>query len=409
MKQYKILKIGIVTLNFHPVRMGTSKTLSDLSVGLKKKGYDISVYTAQPSYDIRKKLNVVEDYNGVKIYRLFTPRFDSRMRMGLLQNGLMFFFIAFLRILLSKEKRILLIGTSPPFLPYLGYFLKKIKRKRYIIIAHDIWPEIGLIGGFLNNGIFAKIWLKSSSWVYQNADIITTLSKEMSNVIKRKIKKESYSKIEIIENFEDENFIYPIKKEDNWFSKKHGLIGKFAIVYSGNIGFHHGLDILIDAAEFLTDETLFLIIGDGNQKERLIQKTKQKNLQNVNFLPVQPYEKIPFTMTSGDVIVVCQQPGTENFCVVGKIYTALAAGKPILAIINKKSEIARIVKKYQCGIVVNNNDTKGVVDAILRLRENKNLCEEMGKKSRQALENKFTLSHAVEKYNTMLKKMRKHT
>ncbi|NQE54760.1 D-inositol-3-phosphate glycosyltransferase [ANME-1 cluster archaeon GoMg3.2] len=167
---------------------------------------------------------------------------------------------------------------------------------------------------------------------------------------------------------------------------------------------HHDLESILRAAEYLKSEKIeFLFIGEGIQKEKLVKKTKNMNLDNVEFLPFQPKENLPYTMTCGDVIIVSQEQGTEGLCVSCKLYTAMAAGRPILAIIGENSEVARVVKDYNCGIVVNNNDPFGIVNALLKLQKNKNLCAVMGENARRSFEDNFTKNHAISKYYEVIK------
>jgi glycosyltransferase involved in cell wall biosynthesis len=256
----------------------------------------------------------------------------------------------------------------------------------------------------MKDGILAKIWGKTYSWIYENSVSIIVLGQCMAEVIKKKIQKESYQKIKVIQNWEDENFIIPLNKRENGFSKKHNLLDKFVVLYSGNMGQHHDLEPILEAAGYLKNEKIeFLFIGEGIQKEKLVKETKDMNLDNIEFLPFQPKENLPYTMTCGDVIIVSQEQGTEGLCVSCKLYTAMAAGRPILAIIGENSEIARVVKECNCGIVVSNGNAKSIAKALLKLQKDKKLCAVMGENARKAFENNFTKSHAINKYYELIK------
>lgn len=399
------LKVSIITLYFYPDKASTANLLTDLAVGLKEKGCDVKVYTGYPSYwDTKSKASKRENHNGVDIYRVFNTQFDSRKKFGMICNGISFCISVFWKLLLSKDDRIFLIATTPPFLPYVGYILKMLKGRNYIIIVHDIHPDISIKIGYMKDGILAKIWDKTYSRVYEKSVRIIVLGQCMAEVIKKKIQKESYQKIKVIQNWEDENFIIPLNKRENWFSKKHNLIDTFVVLYSGNMGQHHNLEPILEAAGYLKTEKIeFLFIGEGIQKEKLVKKTKNMNLDNVEFLPFQPKENLPYTMTCGDVIIVSQEEGTEGLCVSCKFYTAMAAGRPILAIIGEDSEIGEVVRKYNCGVVVNNSDAKGIAKALQKFQNDKKLCSMMGANARKVLEDNFTKNHAISKYYEVIK------
>jgi glycosyltransferase involved in cell wall biosynthesis len=399
------LKVGMITLYFYPDKASTANLLTDLAVGLKEKGCDVKVYTGYPSYwDTKSKASKKENYNGVDIYRVFNTQFDSRKKFGMICNGISFCISVFWKLLLSNEDRIFLMVTTPPFLPYLGYILNMLRGRNYSIIVHDIHPDIAIKIGYMKEGILAKIWDKTYSRVYEKSVRIIVLGQCMAEVIKEKIQKESYQKIKVIQNWEDENFIIPLNKAENWFSKKHNLIDKFVVLYSGNMGQHHDLEHILKAAGYLKNEKIkFLFIGEGVQKEKLVKRAKTMDVDTIEFLAFQPKENLPYSMTCGDVIIVSQEEGTEGLCVSCKFYTAMAAGRPILAIIGEDSEIGGVVRKYNCGVVVNNGDAQGVAEALLKLQKDKKLCSMMGANARRVLEVNFTKSHAISKYYEVIK------
>ena len=405
MKKENKIKIGIITQYFYPDIGSTANLLTDLAIGLKEKGCDVKVYTGYPCYwDTKNKASKRENYNGVNICRVFNTQLDTRKKVGEIGNEITFFISVFWKLLLSKDDRIFLIVTSPPFLPYVGYILNKLKERKYMIILYDLEPDLCIKVGYIKDGIIAKIWRKTYPWVYDKSDGIIVLGQCMAEAIKERIHEESYSKIKVIQNWEDEKFIVPINKGENWFSERHNLIDKFIVLYSGNMSVHHDLESILQAAEYLKNEKIeFLLIGDGIKKEKLVKKTKDMNLNNVEFLPFQPKENLPYTMTCGDVIIVSQEQGTEGLCVSCKLYASMAAGRPILAIIGENAEIARVVKEYNCGIVVNNGDAQGVADALLKLQRDKKLCAAMGENARRAFEDNFTKNHAINKYYGMIK------
>lgn len=394
------VKVSLITLYFYPDKASTANLLTDLAVGLKEMGCEVKVYTGRPSYwGDKSRVRRRELYKGVDVHRVLNTQFDTRKKIGMISNGITFFTLMFFKLILTEKDRIFLIVTNPPFLPYLGYILKKLGGIDYIIIVHDIHPDIAIKIGYMHDGIIAKIWSRTYSLVYDNANKIIVLGQCMAEVIKEKLYDKSFSKIKIIQNWEDENFIKPLNKTENWFSKKHNLLDKFIILYSGNMSQHHDLESILAAANnFKNAGVKFVFIGDGIQKKKLCKIAYDLNLDNVEFFPFQPRENVPYTMTCGDAIIVSQEKGTEGLCVSCKLYTAMAAGRPILAIVGKESEIARVVEEYNCGIVIDNADSAGIVNAVSVLQNDKKLCAQMGENARKAFETEFTKSIAVEKY-----------
>lgn len=404
-------KISLITSCFYPNTIASPGILlTELAVGLKERDCDVKVITGYPSFwDTKIKVEKRENYQGIDIHRVYSTQFYNKSKFGRLLNVFSFLISVFWKLLISKEDRIFISVTVPPFLPYICFALNKIMHKKYILIVYDIYPDVAVASrvGYSQFSIIAKIWDKTSSWVYEDSVKLVVLDQYMAKVIRKKIKKDHFAKIEIIQNWEDENFIIPLNKEDNWFSKKYKLVDRFVVLYSGNLGASHDLESLFEAAKYLKEEEKikFLFIGEGIKKDKLMKDTRAFALKNVEFLPFQPKKILPYTLTSSDLIVITQKKGTEGLCVSCKLYSALAAGRPILAIIGKNSEIARVVEKYNCGIVINNNDIAGIVNAILRIQRNKKLQMKMGENARKCLINNFTKTHAIEKYFEMVKNL----
>jgi glycosyltransferase involved in cell wall biosynthesis len=83
----------------------------------------------------------------------------------------------------------------------------------------------------------------------------------------------------------------------------------------------------------------------------------------------------------------------------------MAAGRPILAIIGEKSEVARVAKEYNCGIVVPHGNAQGIAKALIKLQKDKNLCAVMGENARRAFEDNFTKRHAINNYYEVIKNL----
>jgi len=399
-------KIAIVSQYFFPDHAATGNLMTNLALGLLNKGYDVKVYAGYPSYwGTSQKSQKSENYNGVIINRIFHYKSDTRTKYGSILIGITFFIFATQKLLFLSEKRLYFFVTTPPFLPLIGYILKKFKNQKYIVIVHDIHPEIIIKINYVKVGLLTKIWEHFNKLIYNNADKIIVLGGCMANVMKQKYPKNS-EKIKIIQNWEDGTFIKPMLKSQNKFSIENNLLGKFVIIYSGNMGVNHNLDIVVEAAKYLKKSGIvFLFFGEGSQKNRIMKKSEELNLQNVKFFDFQPLINLPYTMTCGDAIIVSQEEGTEGLCVSSKFYTALAAGKPIIAIIGENSEISNVIKKFNCGIVISDYDAELLAKKISDLSANKNLCQEYGKNARMAFEQNFTYEIALNKYFDVVKEI----
>jgi glycosyltransferase involved in cell wall biosynthesis len=381
--------------------------MTDLAEGLVKRGMDVVVYTGYPSYwGVKKDYKRSEYHNGVNIQRLFHFRTDTRTKLGSILHGLSFFFVALFQSLLQPEKRMYVIVTTPPFLPILGWILHKLRKIQYVIIIHDIDPDISIKVGFIKKGFLTDFWDKINLHVMEDAEELVVLGECMAQQIQLKIPNHT-NKINIIQNWTNENYILPKAKTENIFARSNGLVNSFVILYSGNMGVNHNLEVIIDAAKRLASDSFsFVFIGEGVKKNQLIDKAKQLELENVQFFDYQPYELLPFTMTCSDLIIISQDKGLDGLCVSSKFYTALAAGRPIIALVGETTEIARAIHSGSCGVVISDYDPTKLADRIIELKDHPELRRKMGENARNLLEKEFSQEGAIEKYYKLLGKIK---
>ena len=396
----------ILSQYFYPEIASTGQLLTELAEDLTKYGYSVKVYTGKPSYcKSIEKCKKEELYQGVKIYRVFNTTFSKDNKLGKILNSLSYFISVLFKLLSSKDRYPLLIVSNPPFLSIAGFLLRKIRGQRYIFLIHDIYPDIAIKLGYLGeNSIIAKIWNKVNYQALRDAKEVIVLGEYMAETLEKKYFGMDNPKIKIVHNWADEEFILPIKKENNWFAKKYDLINKLVILYSGNIGLSQDLTTIVRAADKLRnyEEILFLFIGDGGELNKLKEMVKENNLTNVKFLPYQPKEYLPYSLTSSDISIVALERGIEGLAVPSKIYGILASRRAVLGLVGENSEVADIIENAECGFRVDQGDVNGLVEKIKYIYKNPEILRNMGKNSREYFEEHFTRRQMTRKYYKIL-------
>ncbi len=381
----------------------TGQLLGELAFALAEKGLEVSALTALPSYSYKIEAKKNEKFRNVDITRLWTTKLNKNTKLGQLFNSMTFFLNIFFHLLFSSSKTPLLIVSNPPFLPIVGYFIKKLKKIDYIYLVHDVFPEkahkLNYIG---EKSIFIKIWTYFDRKVSENASSIIVLSDAMKNVVEAKLKNYfilTDNKIFVIHNWADGEFIKPMDKSINTFITENNLTGKFIIQYSGNIGASYDLEVVIEAAKLVKEEDIiFLFIGDGVKKSKLEKMVENFKLTNVRFLRYQLKSELPFSLTAPSVSIVTYESYLEGLLMPSKLYTTLAAGIPVVALCSNKSEVARIIKQGECGFIIDGNNAGEFYNSILKVRNDVEVEKKLGSNARKYFEENFTLDIAVKKY-----------
>jgi glycosyltransferase involved in cell wall biosynthesis len=408
MKNQKNKNIKLLTEYFHPEPASTGQLMTQLAVGLQKEGFNVEVFTSQPTYQGQEisKLPNKENYKGVKINRLNSTQLNKEKGIFRIINWITFTFLVIVNIFRkSKSSDILLILSNPPVLPFVGLLFKLLRKQRYAIIIYDIYPDMAVVLGMAKeNNPIVKLWHINNRILFENADKIIVLGKRMKQKILEKTNgRLDSSKIQIIHNWENPEFIKPVDKKRNTFSIENGYDKKLTLLYSGNLGQHHDLMTIIEAAEKVKALPVkFVFIGDGAQKRKLQDYVEDKNLKNVDFHPYQPLERLPETLTCADVSIVYEDLSASGLCVSCKIYSSLASGGAILAMVDKNSDIAHIVKECNCGIQVNQENEEEIEEAVKFWLSKPEQLHSMGINGRKCFEKRFTLKKAIRNYAKIL-------
>ncbi|MBC1558911.1 glycosyltransferase family 4 protein [Listeria booriae] len=186
-----------------------------------------------------------------------------------------------------REKKVdIIYATSTPLtVGIIGLALSKIKRKPFIFEVRDVWPDIPIALGHIQNKHVIKIIQRLEKTIYKHAAHIIVLSSGMkANLTQKGIPEE---KITIAENLANTNLVSQInpKQPTLPFNPKE----TFTVIHPGTMGPVNGLDYIIEVAERLQNQNItFLLIGEGSEKARLQQTVQSKNLTNIHILNEQP-------------------------------------------------------------------------------------------------------------------------
>ena len=148
----------------------------------------------------------------------------------------------------------------------------------------------------------------------------------------------------------------PICKEQNPFVKEHHLENKFVVMYSGNIGYTHSVECLIEVAKNMqTDNDVkFLMIGEGKKKTDLVAQAEELNLRNITFLPLQDFNVLPYSLASADLGIITLDENVSRVSVPSKTFNLMAVGVPLLVIIHYwLQRILRLkIQNYICDVLL---------------------------------------------------------
>ena len=407
------MKLLFITPHYFPDGGPSAPLYSMLCEELARRGHDVNVICAVPHYPSGKtpqnykSFKIYKEFNkGVNIIRVPLPSIDRKnLKLRFLQ------FICFqLGAVLAglRTKYDVVISSNPALqigLPFL--FFGKFRNKPSIFSVHDFYPDVGIKLGIFKSNFIVFIVDILERMCFKSATKIRVLSE--SFIPKVNCKGIERSKICLIYDWVDPNFIKPIQKE-NKFSKSFNLINKFVILYAGNIGFSQGLEYLLEAAETLSNEKdiMFVLVGDGPNKDNLINLANEKQIKNVIFIGYQPREKLPEVLAAADISIITLKKNISFESLPSKTYSIMASGRPIIGCLDEGSDSYNLILRSGGGICIPPEDPNKLAEVIIKLKADKKMREAMGRKGRDYIEKFHSPKYAADRYEYIIEKLVKN-
>jgi glycosyltransferase involved in cell wall biosynthesis len=346
--------------------------------------------------------------NGVRIQRLTGTVLNKDILPLRFLNVLTLCLSIFLRCLIQfRRKDAALVVTTPPLLPFVVALACRIKGANCLLLIHDVFPDVLVAAGiFRRVGLAIHILEGLSRFLYRSVKRIVVLADDMAKLVARKMEGIS-KKISTIPNWADLDLVSPAGREGNALLKALGLQAKFILQYSGNLGRTHGLEDILAAAEMLRGqaEIQFLIIGSGAKRPWVEEQIRTKQLRNVTLLHRCLRAKLNISLNACDAAIVAYVPGMAGISVPSRMYNILAAGKPLLAVAETGSELARMVHDYGIGWLVPPREPARLVEAILQARADPERLLLMAARARALVENQYTFGDALHAYGRLLREL----
>lgn len=278
--------------------------------------------------------------------------------------------------------------TNPPT----SYFCSRLLRNKYRIAVLDLYPDALRTIGLGQNSLVWRFWAHVNRKAFAKAERVITLGESMKRQIAHYCEEEH---IIVATPWSGSSQFCPVAKENNPFLKQLGIEHKFVVLYSGNIGYTHSVEVLVEVAQMMVEDTdvLFLIIGQGKKKQEIEQMVKEYGLTNVMMLDRQPIEILPYSLGAADLGVVTLDENVAAVSVPSKTFNLFAVGAPILAIATEQTEMYRLLTHYNNGRCIPKSNVADIKNFIQQLKEDPDLQHKMRDNSLKAAQD-FTVKNA---------------
>jgi glycosyltransferase involved in cell wall biosynthesis len=295
------------------------------------------------------------------------------------------------------------IATSPQLLVGLsGWWIAHWKRVPFVFEVRDLWPEsLAAVGMGTDKSLLHRSLANLAGFLYRKSDRVVVVTPAFADHL-AKHWQVPQEKIAIVENGVETDLFSP--QGDGDAKRELGADGKFVVCYIGTMGMAHGLETLVEAAARLQSakaEILFLLVGEGADKERIQALAHSRGLTNLRFVDQQPREKIPAYIRASDAcLVLLKKSELFKTVIPTKMLEFMSCARPV--ILGVDGQARRILDAAQAGIFVEPENVGDLMQAIARLATDAGLCESLGRNGRRHILENFSRRQTAKTYIDVL-------
>ncbi len=392
---------------------GPTRTI-DIAKELNKKGHNVTIFSSSFSHYTKKYVDNIkstreEIHEGVKFIWIKTPQYrknDLKRVINILVFTIKLFFV-----LPRNSKPDVIVGSSiHPFGCLAALIISKFKKTNYYLEIRDLWPQTLIDMGLLSyNNIISKFLRLLEKILYNSAKKIIILLPDADKYIYNLDQKFANKIVYIPNGVSLEKFDKNKKIFKKSIIEKNNLNNKFIVMYTGAHGLVNKLDIIIKAAIKIQKKRLndihFVFIGDGPQKDKLIEMSSNYNISNVTFEDSVEKNYIPYILSEANIniITIADSPLYKYGISPNKLFDYFASSKPIIMSGNVSNDLVSIAKS---GITVEPENPQKLADAIIKMRNMpQEDLNEMGRNGRKYVEKNHEIKILAEKFEqTICKK-----
>jgi colanic acid biosynthesis glycosyl transferase WcaI len=383
----------ILCPHFAPDVAPTGEVMTAVTEALAARGHRIHIVTSLPWYRLhdvepewRGKMWRTESTEWGWITRLNPFPTDKTNIAARAAGFLGFTGAATVAGVASRFGPDAVMVMSPPLpLGLAGWLAARLRGVPWVFNIQDVFPDVAVELGAITDRrvIAAASWLER--FLYRRSNAVTVLSDDLADNIEAKLGENRPERVRVIPNFVDTERVHPMPRQTS-YREEYGLGDATVVMYAGNVGMSQSLDLVVEAARrFSTrDDVLFVINGGGSAQQQLM--ASAAGLENLTFVEMQPRERLPEVLASADLHVIPLRRGLARSSVPSKLYSILAAARPVVASVDEGTEVARTIEAAEAGIAVAPEDPDAFCSALAELLDDPSGRERMGRSGREFVE-----------------------
>lgn len=384
------MNINLWSLNYSPELTGIGFYSGELGSYLATQGHNVSVVTTFPYYPRwekrpgdRRVLFRTDEIDTVKVHRCWHYVPKKPALVSRLFYEISFIITSILQQLFLPAPDVYVVVSPPLMLGLAAVIVSTIKGAPFVLHLQDMQLDSALGLGLLKAPMIRRILESVERSIYQQATRVSAITSQMCEALR--LKGVPDSKIVLFPNWVQLPDPKDIRAPGLWKNERGIAEGVPLISYAGSLSFRQGMEIVIEVAQLLKDVSpaIFVIAGEGPEKDRLRKLANQHHLTNVLFEDVLSFDEHTNLLVDSDICLIPQRRGTGSSSFPSKLLKILALKCPVITNADTDSSLYEAVCEGGFGRTVDNEDIEALAKIITDLVGNSHLREQMAVKGRR--------------------------
>jgi glycosyltransferase involved in cell wall biosynthesis len=387
------LRIVLLTHYFPPEVGAPQARLFELASRAAAAGHSVTVVTGFPNYptgvippEYRGRFRMEEMLEGTRVIRTWVYATPNRGFVRRILNHISFVLSSLTAMRKVGRANVIFVESPPLFTGLTALLYRRVKRVPYIFNVSDIWPQSAVELGALRSPFAIRLAEMLERHLYRKAARVSVVTPGMlERLAARGIPRD---KLFLLTNGVDTGVFHPAPPNAD-LARKYGLDERKIFLYAGTHGMAQGLDTVLEAAKQTANpQVLYVLVGEGAEKEALTKRVAAEGIANVRLLPNQPKSVMPDLLNLAyATIIPLKRLDLFKAALPSKMFESMATAKPIVA--SLWGEAAELIESAHCGLVVAPEDASALREAVEKLAEDPSMARELGENGRRYVASHF--------------------
>lgn len=387
---------------FYPSDTSTGYYMTEIASAIAPS-YETTAVCARP-HD-RPDLKGSEHVRGIRVIRIGKMRAPQQNVGFRLARAIFWSAACFVKLIfLAKRGDVIVCVTNPPTVPVIVTLVGLCTGARKVLIVHDVYPHAAIAAGIIKrNSATARMFYRVQRWVLHSQEAIVCIGRDMHRLL-CELGGNIEDRISVIPNWAEEAPNMRTCVEHRLRSlKQMGVQQSFVVLYAGNLGRTHDADIILDAARHLPGNVMMLVVANGRDFDLLREHLRKWPSGNIRALELRGKRALQWeTLNAGDVVLLTFRAGMSGVSVPSRMYNAMAAGKALIAVADRDSEIAAVINEEDAGWIVEPGDSRRLAQVIEEASRLPDVLKRKGMNARRAASVKYSREASLSRYSKVI-------